>query len=50
MYWEIDNVAFAGPPFVMFMTSSKSCKVPIVEVIDVNKIIGFNKGTVMLKN
>ena len=40
-------VAFAGPPFVIFTVSSKSCSVPIVELIVVNKIIGFNSGKVM---
>lgn len=40
-------VAFAGPPFVIFTVSSKSCSVPIVELMVVNKIIGLSIGSVM---
>ena len=50
MYWEMVKVVLAGPPSVMFLTSSKSCNVPMVEVMVVNKIIGFNCGTMILKN
>ena len=39
MYCDIVIVALAGPPSVMFTTSSNNCNVPIVELIVVNKII-----------
>ena len=42
-------VDFPGPPFVRFRDSSNSCRVPLVEVIVVSRIIGFNSGTVILK-
>lgn len=42
--------AYAGPPFVKFMDSSNNCNVPFVDMIAVNKIVGFNSGTVILKN
>lgn len=37
-------VALAGPPFVIFIGSSNNCSVPMVELIVVNKIIGFSNG------
>lgn len=43
-------VALAGPPFVRFTDSSNNCKVPFVDIIAVNKIVGFSNGTVILKN
>ena len=42
--------AYAGPPFVKFIDSSNNCNVPFVDMIAVNKIVGFNSGTVILKN
>ncbi|MNJ56319.1 hypothetical protein D3C77_518580 [compost metagenome] len=50
IYCEIESVALPGPPFVMFMTSSKSWSVPIVDVIDVNRMIGFSIGIVIFVN
>ena len=40
---------FAGPPFVRLTDSSKSCNVPLVDMIAVNRIVGFKSGTVILK-
>ena len=50
MYCEIVIVAFPGPPPVKFFTSSKSCKVPFVDMIAVRRTTGFNFGSVILKN
>ena len=50
MYCEIVIVAFPGPPPVKFFTSSKSCKVPFVDMIAVRRTTGFNCGSVILKN
>ena len=41
--------ALAGPPSVRFTDSSKSCSVPFVDIIAVNRIVGFKRGTVILK-
>jgi len=46
----MEIVAFAGPPLVKFIVSSKSWRVPFVDMIVVKRIIGFNMGTVILKN
>ena len=40
---------FAGPPFVRFTDSSNSCNVPLVDMIAVNRIVGFNSGTVKFR-
>ncbi|MNR59754.1 hypothetical protein D3C85_1810790 [compost metagenome] len=50
MYCDSVIVELPGPPFVMFITSSNSCNVPIVDVIEVNNIIGFNIGIVIWVN
>ena len=50
MYCESVVVALAGPPPVIFCTSSNNCNVPIVEVIVVNKMIGRKLGIVILKS
>ena len=42
--------AFAGPPPVKFTDSSNNCNVPFVDMIAVKRIVGFNNGTVILKN
>ncbi|MNP83494.1 hypothetical protein D3C76_1824540 [compost metagenome] len=46
----MESVALPGPPLVIFIISSNSCRVPIVEVIDVKRIIGLSSGTVIAKN
>ena len=45
---ELKTKVFEAP-FVRFRDSSNSCSVPLVEVIVVSRIIGFNSGTVILK-
>ena len=40
-------VAFAGPPFVRFTDSSKSCNVPFIDMIVVITIVGLRRGTVI---
>ena len=50
MYCDIVIVALPGPPWVKFTTSSNSWSVPLIDVMLVNRIIGFNSGAVMEKN
>ena len=40
-------VELAGPPPVRFTDSSKSCSVPLVDIIAVSKIIGYKSGMVI---
>ena len=42
-------VLFAGPPFVRFMDSSNSCKVPLMDIINVMIMVGFRSGTVIFQ-
>ena len=42
-------VEFAGPPFVRFMDSSNSCKVPLMDMMKVMIIVGFRSGTVIFQ-
>ena len=44
------QVDFPGPPFVRFRDSSNSCRVPLVDVMVVSRMVGFRSGTVILKN
>ena len=41
---------FAGPPFVKFTDSSKSCNVPFIDMIKVMIIVGLKSGTVICQN
>lgn len=50
MYCEMDIVVLFGLFLVMFMILLKICKVLIVDVMDVNRIIGLSNGIVILKN
>ena len=40
-------VVLAGPPFVRFTDSSNSCRVPLMDMINVMMIVGLSSGTVM---
>lgn len=50
MYWDKVVVVFVGFLLVIFCILLKSCNVLIVEVMEVNKIIGFKFGIVILIN
>lgn len=43
-------VVLAGPPFVRLTDSSNNCNVPLIDMIKVMMIVGFNSGTVILQN
>ena len=42
-------VDLPGPPLVRFKDSSNNCSVPLVEVMVVSRMVGFNNGMVILK-
>ena len=45
-YMPVVKVASLGPPFVKIYGSSNSCRVLIVDIMEVNRIIGFKCGRV----
>mgnify|MGYP003295887001 CR=1 FL=1 len=50
MYCDMVMVSLPGPPPVRFFTSSKSCNVPFIDIMEVSRITGRKRGSVSLKN